>query len=90
MSQFAFLQPEWPDVFEAAAKAEALAFPDPRTACFYARRDHLAEPGTLFPTLHPAPPSAAGWRVGREACLRSASDALLSACVEVVKEKIEI
>ena len=32
MSQFAFLQPEWAGVFEAAIHA------DPRTACFYARR----------------------------------------------------
>ncbi|ACB76285.1 DEAD/DEAH box helicase family protein [Opitutus terrae] len=37
-SQFSFLQSEWPEVFEAAAKAEALALVDPRTACFYARR----------------------------------------------------
>jgi len=38
MSQFAFLQREWPAVFEAAAKAEAAVHADPRTACFYARR----------------------------------------------------
>src|SRR5512141_2857253 len=38
MTHFAFLQREWPDVFEAAAKAEASVHPDPRTACFYARR----------------------------------------------------
>ena len=38
MSHFAFLKAEWPDVHEAAAKAEALAVPDPRTCCFYARR----------------------------------------------------
>ena len=38
MSQFAFLNPEWPDVHDAAGKAESLAYPDPRTACFYARR----------------------------------------------------
>jgi type I restriction enzyme R subunit len=38
MAQFAFLLPEWPGVHEAAAKAEAAAVPDPRTACFYARR----------------------------------------------------
>ena len=38
MSQFAFLQREWPAVHEAAARAEAAAHPDPRTACFYARR----------------------------------------------------
>ncbi len=38
MSQFAFLQREWPAVFEAAAKAEEAVRADPRTACFYARR----------------------------------------------------
>lgn len=38
MSQFAFLEHEWPAVFEAAAKAEAAVHADPRTACFYARR----------------------------------------------------
>jgi type I restriction enzyme R subunit len=38
MSQFAFLQSEWPAVFEAAGKAEAAVHADPRTACFHARR----------------------------------------------------
>lgn len=38
MSNFSFLTPEWPDVREAAARAEAAVHPDPRTACFYARR----------------------------------------------------
>ena len=38
MSQFVFLQREWPGVFEAAEKAEAAVHGDPRTACFYARR----------------------------------------------------
>jgi type I restriction enzyme R subunit len=38
MTQFAFLQPEWPEVAAAASRAEALAHPDPRAACFYARR----------------------------------------------------
>ena len=38
MSQFAFLQGEWPTVFESAAKAETSAQGDPRAACFYARR----------------------------------------------------
>src|SRR5882724_5560375 len=37
-SNFAFLQAEWPEVYGAAAKAEAAVYPDPRTACFYARR----------------------------------------------------
>jgi type I restriction enzyme R subunit len=38
MSNFTFLQTEWPGLHEAASKAEALAYPDARTACFYARR----------------------------------------------------
>ena len=38
MSQFAFLRSEWPEVASAAIRAEELAYPDPRTACFYARR----------------------------------------------------
>lgn len=36
--QFAFLKSEWPAVYEAAARVEAAVYPDPRTACFYARR----------------------------------------------------
>ena len=38
MSNFTFLKAEWPDVHEAAIKAEALAYSDARSACFYARR----------------------------------------------------
>ncbi|MFN0193104.1 MAG: DUF4145 domain-containing protein, partial [Aestuariivirga sp.] len=38
MSNFAFVQREWPTVHEAAGKAESAAHTDPRTACFYARR----------------------------------------------------
>lgn len=38
MSVFAFLQREWPQVYEAAAAAESAAYPDPRTACFHAWR----------------------------------------------------
>src|SRR3990172_4446634 len=37
-TQFEFLRAEWPDVYEAAMKAASAAYPDPRTACFYARR----------------------------------------------------
>jgi type I restriction enzyme R subunit len=37
-NQFAFLHAEWPAVYEAADKAAAAVYPDPRTACFYARR----------------------------------------------------
>lgn len=32
MSQFAFLQPDWPGVFEATGKAGAAVHADPRTA----------------------------------------------------------
>lgn len=35
---FQFLRTEWPKLYEAATKAESLAYPDPRTACFYTRR----------------------------------------------------
>lgn len=38
MSNFTFLQLEWPGLHEAAGKAEVLAHADPRAACFYARR----------------------------------------------------
>ena len=38
MSVFAFLHPEWPELCDSATKTENLAYPDPRTACFYARR----------------------------------------------------
>ena len=38
MTHFAFLQPEWPAVSEAAEKAESLVHADPRASCFYARR----------------------------------------------------
>lgn len=38
MTHFAFLETEWADIATDAKKAEAAAYPDPRTACFYARR----------------------------------------------------
>ena len=38
MSNFAFLQAEFPAVHDAARQAEAHANADPRAACFYARR----------------------------------------------------
>ncbi|MGV3614086.1 MAG: DEAD/DEAH box helicase family protein [Fimbriimonas sp.] len=37
-SQFAFLQPEFPAVYDSALRAEVLANSDPQAACFYARR----------------------------------------------------
>ena len=38
MSNFTFLQADFPAVFEAARQAEAHAHSDPRATCFYARR----------------------------------------------------
>src|SRR4029079_9683328 len=37
MSQFAFLQAEFPDIFGHASRAETLARADPRGAAFYCR-----------------------------------------------------
>lgn len=37
MSQFAFLQADFPALFDAARKAESAALSDPRGACFWAR-----------------------------------------------------
>ena len=41
ISNFQFIAGEWPAIYEAASKAEAAVHPDPRTACFYARRAAL-------------------------------------------------
>ena len=38
MSNFKFLQAEWPELFNEAVRAERLAIADPRTSCFYSRR----------------------------------------------------
>src|ERR1035437_7149962 len=38
MSQFAFLEREWPAVFGAGARSGAPQYPAPRAACFYAGR----------------------------------------------------
>jgi type I restriction enzyme R subunit len=38
VSNFSFLQSEWPQIYESAAKAESFAIPDPGTACIHARR----------------------------------------------------
>src|SRR5438270_188223 len=37
MSQFAFLKPDFTEVYELAAKAEEAAHGDPRAACVHAR-----------------------------------------------------
>jgi len=38
MSNFAFLKAEWPDLYDAATKAESQVYPDSRSSCFHARR----------------------------------------------------
>ena len=38
MSNFTFLQSEWPEIHTTAARAESYVNSDPRTACFHARR----------------------------------------------------
>jgi len=38
VSNFSFLLPEWPAIYDAAVRAEEDAHRDPRTSCFYARR----------------------------------------------------
>jgi type I restriction enzyme R subunit len=38
VSNFKFLQVEWPELFKEAVRAERLAIADPRTSCFYSRR----------------------------------------------------
>ncbi|MCU1270386.1 MAG: Type restriction-modification system, restriction subunit [Acidobacteriaceae bacterium] len=38
MTNFGFLQSEWPELCADAEKSEGLVIPDPRTSCFYARR----------------------------------------------------
>ena len=37
-SQFEFLRDEWPMLFEPAAQAESLVYPDSRSSCFHSRR----------------------------------------------------
>ncbi|HYF62418.1 MAG TPA: DEAD/DEAH box helicase family protein, partial [Herpetosiphonaceae bacterium] len=38
MGNFTFLQAEWPDLHQTARQVEQYIQPDPRSACFYARR----------------------------------------------------
>ncbi|MDR6955543.1 type I restriction enzyme R subunit [Ancylobacter sp. 3268] len=57
MSNFAFLAAEFPEIFDSAKRAEALAEGDPRAAAFYARRTvelavqwaYQHDPGLKFP-----------------------------------------
>ncbi|RBP62779.1 type I restriction enzyme R subunit [Brevibacterium sanguinis] len=38
MSNFGFIQAEWPTIFADCARAESYVFSDPRSACIYSRR----------------------------------------------------
>lgn len=64
MSQFAFLEPEFPQVHAFAARAEGLARGDARAACFYARL---------------ALETMVEWLYGHERSLRSPYERTLSA-----------
>lgn len=66
MTQFAFLQNEFPEVFALARKAEVAALSDPRGACFYARL---------------ALESAVKWMYEKDPTLRSPYDTALSALI---------
>ena len=54
MSNFSFIQDEWPSVFDDAHHAESALHFDPRTACFYARRTIEGLVGDLY-WLHNLP-----------------------------------
>jgi type I restriction enzyme R subunit len=66
MSQFAFLKPEFADLFVLAQKAEIAALADPRSACFHARL---------------ALESAVKWMYANDRALRSPYDDNLSALI---------
>jgi type I restriction enzyme R subunit len=66
MSNFAFLQSEWPGVHDAALRAEQAAHPDPRAACFYARY---------------ALELAVSWMYQHDASLRKPSKDILNALI---------
>lgn len=48
MSNFAYLESEWPTLYAAATKAEDMANSDARTTCFYARRTLELAVGWLY------------------------------------------
>ena len=66
MSNFAFLQAEWPELHESAIKVESLARADARSCCFYARR-------TLELAIH--------WLYEHDAALKLPYDDNLSALI---------
>lgn len=47
MSNFAFLKAEWLELHDAATKAEGLAYPDARAACFYTLLTEGGDPDKL-------------------------------------------
>src|SRR5260370_37469778 len=66
MSNFIFLQTEWPELHESAIKVESLALTDARSCCFYARR-----------TLE----LAVDWLYERDSALKKPYDDNLSALI---------
>lgn len=66
MTQFAFLEAEFPDVFAAARSAELAAVNDPRKACFDARR---------------ALELAVNWMYSHDGALRTPYDSALAALI---------
>jgi hypothetical protein len=72
MSQFAFLQAEFPDIFAHAARAENLAHADPRAAAFYGRthnKDSLAAKSPCHSTTSRISPKRLGTRFDRRSTL---------------------
>jgi hypothetical protein len=65
-TNFHFLNPQWPQLAEAAAKVEVFAGSDARTACFWARRAlelavaWLFDFDPAFQAVRPEPGGAAG------------------------------
>ena len=73
MSNFAFLQTEFVDQYDAAIKAETAVHSDPRTACFYARRAlELALRGLQPPALR-LPYQDNLWRLIHEPTFKQAA-----------------
>lgn len=73
MSQFAFLQAEFPDIFAHATRAEYLANSDPRAAAFDGRthnKDSFARRSPCHSTTSRISPMRLGARFGRRSTLR--------------------
>jgi hypothetical protein len=73
MSQFAFLQAEFPDIFAHATRAENLANSDPRAAAVYGRthnKDSFAAKRPRHSTTSRVSPMRLGARFDRRTTLR--------------------